>query len=101
MNGGTEGRGRGKKKGEQGMNGGTEGRGRGKGKGPTPSAPLVPAMPGMMGGAPGMDIQALQRQMQSQGVALPMMMPGMMPMMPYGYPGMMPGGMPPMAGKGG
>merc|ERR1719482_1724490 len=53
----------------------------------------------MMGGAAGMDIQALQRQMQSQGVALPMMMPGMMPMMPYGYP--FPGAMPPMAGKGG
>merc|ERR1719460_559662 len=52
----------------------------------------------MMGAGPGMDLQTLQRQMQSQGVALPMMMPGMMPMMPYGYP--FPGAMPPMGGKG-
>merc|ERR1719271_776690 len=84
------------------MNGGPDGRGRGKGKGgvPTPSAPLVPAMPGMMGPGVGMDIQALQRQMQSQGVPLPMMMPGMMPMMPYGmpFPGGMPPGMQPMGG---
>jgi la-related protein 1 len=50
----------------------------------------------MMGPGAGMDIQALQRQMQSQGVPLPMMMPGMMPMMPYGYP--FPGAMPPMGG---
>jgi la-related protein 1 len=63
-------------------------------------------MPGMMGGAGGMDIQALQRQMQAQGVALPMIMPGMMPMMPYGMPypmAGMPGGMPGQmpGGKGG
>jgi la-related protein 1 len=55
-------------------------------------------MPGMMGGPAGVDFQAMQRAMQSQGVPLPMMMPGMMPMMPYGYP--FPGAMPPMGGMG-